>query len=95
MKINRTVTILSLACISISSVLFLACNGKAVKPGMIIATEAPANNPGRDYVRGDLWRYIPETRIVAFISGITASAEVLTDDFYSACSPAKFPMTGN
>ncbi|MFZ0280881.1 MAG: hypothetical protein WAL29_04485 [Bacteroidales bacterium] len=87
MKIYPTVTILILASISISSILFFACNGKAVKAGMIVATEAPANNQGRHYVRGDFWRYIPETRIVAFIPGKPASAKVLTNEFHSACSP--------
>jgi hypothetical protein len=87
MKINRTITILGLACISISSILLFSCRGRAVKTGMLVATEAPANIPGGDYVNGDLWRYIPEARIVAFIPGKPASAKVLTNDFYSACSP--------
>ncbi len=87
MKTNLTVTILCLGCITISSLLFFACKGKAVKPGMIVATEAPANNQGKDYVRSDLLRYIPETRIVAFIPGKPSSAKVLTDDFFSASFP--------
>jgi hypothetical protein len=64
-----------------------SCNGKSVKNGMIIVTEAPQNAQTPDYISGESWRYIAGARISAFIPGKPSSLKVLTENFYSASSP--------
>jgi hypothetical protein len=53
--------------------------------GMIIITEAPLNPLENNYNTGDLWRYTPQSRIVAVNPDkATGSSEVLTNNYFSA-----------
>lgn len=56
--------------------------------GMIICTQVKAKLGNVNYITGDSWRYIPETRIVALNpDNKEVSLDVLTEACYSAASP--------
>src|SRR5664279_1443470 len=76
--------ILFIIIILASGLLIFTCSKPSMK-GMIIITEAPLNPLENNYVTGDLWRYIPQSRIVAVNPDKkTGSSEVLTNDYFSA-----------
>jgi len=56
--------------------------------GKLIVTVSPAGNGGMNMATGDAWRYLPGARIVLVDPEKPASPKILTEDFYSACSPA-------
>jgi hypothetical protein len=87
MKIKRTIILPSIVLISLAYALMVSCNGKTVKNGMLIITEAPRNTQAPDYISDESWRYLAGARISAFIPGTTSSLKVLTENFYSASSP--------
>jgi hypothetical protein len=56
--------------------------------GMIILTQRAEKINMANYVDGDSWRFIPQARIVALDRDKPKkSLKVLSEDFYSACSP--------
>jgi hypothetical protein len=70
------------------SVILLTACGRRSMEGMLIITEASVSQGKPDYITGDQWRYIPQTRLVA-IDPVQAdkSSEILTSGFFSARSP--------
>jgi hypothetical protein len=87
MKIIKPIFLLKIVPLSLACIIILSCNGKQVKNGMLIITEAPVKNQPPDYLSGISRHYLTEARISAILPGREASLKVLTEDFYSACSP--------
>jgi hypothetical protein len=87
MNIRQTIILLNILFISLICVIIVSCKGKSVKNDMLIVTEAATNTKSPDYISGESWRYMPGARICAFIPGKPSSLKVLTEKFYSACSP--------
>lgn len=54
---------------------------------MLILTEVPKNTDLQDYFSGESRNHFQGTRIIAIIPGKVSSQKVLTENFYSACSP--------
>jgi hypothetical protein len=70
-----------------SSVIFSSCKERAMD-GMIIFTQAKGDPQERNYIDGNSWRYIPDSRIVAINpNNSEEKLKVLTEDFFSACAP--------
>ena len=72
--------------ISSSAILFSSCKERTMD-GMIIFTEVAGELQERNYIDGNSWRYIPDTRIVALDPNNSNEAKVLTKDFFSASAP--------
>jgi len=76
-----------IAAVGLSGFLMVSCKGKPMT-GMIILTQSTETNPAADYISGEFWRYIPGSRLVVLDPGKPGkSPKVLSDGFYSACSP--------
>ena len=73
---------LGLACI-----LVFSCRSNRVETGMLILTEAPGKINSQDFYSGVSTGYFRGARISAIIPDQTSSQKILTNDFYSACSP--------
>jgi hypothetical protein len=54
---------------------------------MLIITQVPGNIQNFNFVTGEFRSYMPEARIVALDPDKPKSLKVLSEDFYSACSP--------
>lgn len=77
----------SLIIFGFTGFLFLSCNDRSVE-GMVILSQAPEIHEEVNYSSGSLWRYLPESRIVAIDPNDSeTSATLLTESFYSACAP--------
>jgi hypothetical protein len=64
-----------------------SCKGRSME-GMIIITQNTREPQDIDYITGNSWRYLSESRIVALNPDEPkGSVKVLTDGYYSACSP--------
>lgn len=73
---------------ALASVILLTACGKKSMEGMVIIAEGGINPGIPDYVTGDSWRYIPNTRLIAFDPEQPGkSPEVITSEFFSARSP--------
>ena len=73
--------------ISTSVIYFSSCKERPME-GMIVFTQLPGDLQDSDYINGNSWRYIPESRLVALNpNNSEVDLKVLTDGFYSACSP--------
>jgi hypothetical protein len=71
-----------------SSGLFFSSCGKKSLEGMIIFTQVSGNQHDVNYITGDSWRLIPESRIVALNPGKSdKSLKFLTEGYLSARSP--------
>ncbi len=76
-----------IAAVGLSVLLMVSCKSRPMT-GMIILTQRAEKDPGTDYITGESWRYIPGSRLVALDPGKPGkSPKVLSDGFYSACSP--------
>lgn len=64
---------------------FISCSRSP--EGKLIITQAPAGVYKVNTATGDNWRYIKRARIALVDSDRPKSVRVLTEDFYSACSP--------
>jgi hypothetical protein len=72
----------------LASVILLTACGKKSMEGIIIITEGGTNPRIPDYITGDSWRYIPQSRLIAVDPDRPdKSPEILTTDFFSARSP--------
>lgn len=87
MKIKRTNNLANIFLISLVCMVIASCDGKSVKNGMLIVTEAPEKAQIPVYISGESWRYLTGARICAFMPGKSSSLRVLTEKFYSASSP--------
>ncbi len=76
-----------IAAAGFSCLLMVSCKSKPMT-GMIILTQSAEKNPATDYMSGEFWRYISGSRLVAFDPDKPGkSPELLSEGFYSACSP--------
>jgi hypothetical protein len=67
--------------------LILSCSKKA-KDGLIIITVVKGNDCEPNFVTGESWRYIPQSRLIAIDPENSAQTPViLSEAFYSASSP--------
>ena len=72
---------------SISVVFFSSCNERSME-GMIVFTQVKGNLQEANYITGDSWRYILNSRIVVFNPNKPQEKlKILSKDFFSACSP--------
>jgi hypothetical protein len=70
------------------AVISLTGCGRKPLDGFIIITESETKSGNPDYITGESWRYIPKSRLLAINPAKPEkSPEILTADFYSACSP--------
>ncbi len=72
-----------------SSFFFTACK-KSTMEGMIVSTQVSKDLQNVNYINGNSWRYFPKSRIVVLNpnkANANESLKVLTNDFFSACSP--------
>ena len=73
--------------IAFPGIFFTSCMGK-FRDGMIIFTQVAGKMQTGNYVTGDSWRYIPQSRIVAFDPEKPGrSLKVISAGYYSARSP--------
>jgi len=86
MKIKEGIISIRIATLSLACIIIYSC-GRQVKPGMLILTEVPGNINSQDYLSGVSGNYLRGARISSVIPGKTSSQNVLTKDFFSACSP--------
>ena len=78
-----------IALITSTAAVFLSSCKETPEEGMIIVTQIAGDLQNNDYITGNSWRYFPDSRLVALNttkSGTTL--KILTEDFFSACSPA-------
>ena len=64
----------------------LSCKHKSPF-GKLIITQVPAGTGTMNSLTGEAWRYIAGARIVIMDPENPTSSKILTEDFYSACSP--------
>ena len=70
-----------------SGIFFSSCNER-LKEGTIIFTQVTGNLHDINYINGNSWRYITNSRIVALNpDNPEAVPKVLTNSYFSACSP--------
>ena len=87
MNIKRLNMAFLIVMISCSSIFFSSCKQQSME-GMIVFTETPRDLKDINYITGNSWRYIPNSRIVALNPNKPKEKlKVLTKDFFSACSP--------
>lgn len=73
--------------ISCSGVFFSSCNER-LKEGTIVFTQVAGDLHDINYINGNSWRYITNSRIVALDpENSEAVPKVLTNSYFSACSP--------
>lgn len=87
MKIKEGILPIKIVILSLSCLIIFSCSYKHVKTGMLILAEAPGNVNLQDYLSGASGNYFRGARIISIIPGKTSSQNVLTEGFYSACSP--------
>jgi hypothetical protein len=86
MKIKKGIIPFKISALSLACLIILSCSNQ-VNPGMLILTEAPGNTDIQDHFSGVSRNQFQGTRISAVIPGKVSSQKVLTENFYSACSP--------
>lgn len=86
MHSQRSFRIPVIVAICLSYILTVSCRQKLLN-GILIITEAHGNIQHVKMVTGDSWRYIPGARIVAVNPEKPSALKILSDGFYSACSP--------
>lgn len=73
--------------IGITGLFFSSCNERSMQ-GKIIFTQVSKELKNIDFITGDSWRYINESRIVALNPDASEEKlKVLTEGYFSACSP--------
>ena len=75
--------------VAVSSLLFFftSCKEKSME-GMIVFTQTTSDLQNINSVSGDFWRLVPNSQLVLFNPNKPKKQlEVLTEGFYSACSP--------
>ncbi len=86
-KINLKKAFLVLVLIGYLGFSLSSCEKKSSKR-MIVISETTADLQNRNYLTGDHWSYVPNSRLVLLdCDHPDKKVKVLTKDFYSACSP--------
>jgi hypothetical protein len=71
------------------SLIYLGSCNRDSRSGWIIMTQVPASVPDPVYEMGHPWKYLPGSRLAAIKPGMSSnSSMILTEGFFSACSPA-------
>lgn len=84
---RSNIVFLTIVVISWCSIFFSSCKERSME-GMIVFTQVTGDLQDINYTTGDSWRYISNSRIVALNSNKSEETiKVLTEGFYSACSP--------
>jgi hypothetical protein len=84
---RKSITLIASIVTGFSLILLTSCNKKPPE-GMIIITQVSGKLQDINYVNGNSWRYISQSRISSFDpADPEKSLKVLTADFYSARSP--------
>lgn len=86
MNVKITYNFCLLFAIAVSGIFNISCKQQAPE-GKLIITQVSAGNGEMNMSTGDSWRYLPGAQIVMVDPEKPASAQILTEDFYSACSP--------
>ena len=88
MKKRRSNTALLIIMVISYSIVFLSsCNKKSLE-GMIVFTQVKGDLKEINYKTGDSWRYLSDSRIVVLNPNKPGEKlRVLTEDYFSACSP--------
>lgn len=85
-KVVNKVSLFILA-IFCTSLFFTSCKENPME-GMIVSTQVPNDFQNINYLNGNSWRYFSKSRIVLLNPSKTNEPlKILTNDFYSACSP--------
>ncbi|PKP29151.1 MAG: hypothetical protein CVU01_01430 [Bacteroidetes bacterium HGW-Bacteroidetes-18] len=86
MNIKKS-NIVFLIIISCFAIFFSSCNER-LKEGTIVFTEVAGDLPDVNYITGNSWRYISESRIMALDpKKVGTSPQLLSEGFFSACAP--------
>ena len=76
-----------LVTVGLSGLFMVSCSNKP-KKGIIILTQRAEKDLKADYISGESWRFIPGARLVTMDPDKPGKTlKVLSDGFYSACSP--------
>jgi hypothetical protein len=86
MIIKRAIILFKIFTAGLFCLLFTSCNNKP-PDGMLIITVVPGNTQNLCSVTEESFRYVSNARILALNPDNFEFIEVLTDKFYSACSP--------
>lgn len=88
MKNTKSIILLTvIMSLFLSGIFCISCGNRSLD-GLIIITQSAVDSGKPDYLSGDSWRYIEQTRLFAINPDKSAkSAEPLTESFFSACSP--------
>ncbi|KPK87311.1 MAG: hypothetical protein AMS27_02715 [Bacteroides sp. SM23_62_1] len=82
----RKFILLFILALVLSCQYFVSCKTGSLS-GRLIITQVPGNNQHPDIISGESWRYPSRAHIAALDTDNPESITVLTDGFYSACSP--------
>ena len=74
----------------LSCIFSISCNRSSLD-GKLIITQTNGNPAGLNRVTGESWRYVPTARIIAVDPDKPSLIKVLSEGFYSACSPEISP----
>jgi hypothetical protein len=83
--IKRNILLVTISAI-LGLSLFISCKKRSVD-GTLIITLAPETSNDINFISGESWRYVPQSRIAAFNPEKSSSFKILTEKFYSACYP--------
>ena len=86
MIIKRAIILFKIFTAGLFCLLFASCNNKP-PDGMLIITMVPGNIQNLSTVTEESFRYVSNARIIALNPDNFKLVKVLTDKFYSACSP--------
>jgi hypothetical protein len=86
MVIRRAIKLLKLFAPGLVCILFTSCKNRP-PDSMLIITEVPGNTQNLNSVMERSSRYVPNARILALDPDNFKLLKVLTNEFYSACSP--------
>ena len=86
MIFKRAIILLKIFAPGLVCILFASCKNKS-SDGMLIITEVPGNIQNLNSNAKESYRYVTNARISALYPHNPESLKVLTNEFYSACSP--------
>ena len=88
MRFRKQFNLFSIILSLVASGYFLPSCTRGITQGEIILTQVRGKMGIKNFITGDLWRYIPESQIIAFDpKNPVKSIKVISGDFFSARSP--------
>jgi hypothetical protein len=88
---TKRIHLISLILLTGLSCIFSISCSRSSLDGKLIITQTMGNPAGLNRVTGESWRYVQAARIVVIDPGKPSSTNVLSEGFYSACSPEISP----